>query len=101
MPTIKVEFHRLALKDYDDAYKWYAERSVETAKRFKEAVDEAILRISQGPESFPLITGSYRWVRVQRFRYFLVFRPRQPNEMVVVAVAHTSRRPGYWRRRRV
>ena len=99
MPEFKVEFHRLATNDYDDAVKWYAERSASTAQRFKEAVDEAILRISQAPESLPRISGHYRRVRVQRFRYILVFRQRQPDEMVIVAVAHTSRRPGYWRRR--
>jgi len=100
MPTIKVEFHRLAEKDYDDAFKYYAERSAETALRFKEAVDAAVRRIAQAPESLPRMSGPYRWVRVQRFRYILVFRPRQPEEMVVVAVTHTSRRPAYLRRRK-
>jgi plasmid stabilization system protein ParE len=99
MPTVKVEFHRLADKDYDDAFKYYQERSTDTALRFKDAVDAAVRRIAQAPESLPPMSGPYRWVRVQHFRYILVFRPRGPDEMVVVAVAHTSRRPGYWRRR--
>ncbi len=75
MTAVKIEFHRLAEKDYDDAYNWYAERSEETALRFKDAVNEAVLRIVEGPESFPRISGDYRRVRVQRFRYILVFRP--------------------------
>ena len=100
MGKINVEFHRLAMKDYDDAFRYYAERSARTAQRFKDAVDEATRRISERPESFPRMSGPYRWVRVQRFRYILVFRPREPDEMVVVAVTHTSRRPGYWRRRK-
>jgi plasmid stabilization system protein ParE len=101
MATVKVEFHRLAEKEYDDASNWYAQRSAETALHFKNAVDESVRRIAQSPESFPRISGGYRRIRVQRFRYILVFRPRQPDEMVVVAVAHTSRRPGYWRRRQI
>jgi plasmid stabilization system protein ParE len=101
MPTIKVEFHRLALKEYDEARKWYAERSAGAAQKFKEAVDEATVRIARAPESLPRMSGPYRWARVRRFRYILVFRPRRPDEMVVVAVAHTSRRPGYWRRRQI
>jgi plasmid stabilization system protein ParE len=99
MATVNVEFHRLADKDYDDAFKYYTERSPGAALRFKEAVDAAVRRIAQAPESLPQYSGLYRWVRVQRFRYILVFRPRGPNDVVVVAVAHTSRRPGYWRRR--
>lgn len=99
MATVKVEFHHLAEKDYDEAYNWYAERSADVALRFKDAVNEAVFRISQAPESFHRISGGYRRIRVQRFRYILVFRQREPDEIVVVAVAHTSRRPGYWRRR--
>ena len=98
MPAVKVEFHRLALKEYDGACKWYADRSVDAEMRFRQAVDEATVRIAEGPESLPRLSGFYRRIRVQRFPYILVFRPRQPDEVVVVAVAHTSRRPGYWRR---
>ena len=98
MRAVKVEFHRLALKDYDDACKWYAERSASAAKWFEEAVDEAMIRISEAPESLPRLSGPYRRVRVRRFPYILVFRPRQADEMVVVAVAHTSRQPGALRR---
>jgi toxin ParE1/3/4 len=98
MPAIRVEFHRLALNDYDEACKWYSERSAETKQRFKAAVEAAVLRICDGPDLLPLFSNGYRWVRVQRFRYILVFR-RSPGEIVIVAVAHSSRRPGYWRRR--
>jgi plasmid stabilization system protein ParE len=100
MAELKVEFHRLADKEYDQALKYYAERSPEASERFKNAVDAAVQRIiSQGPDSLPRYSGQNHWVRVQRFRYILVFRRRAPNEVIVVAVAHTSRRPGYWRRR--
>jgi plasmid stabilization system protein ParE len=101
MPTFNVGFHRLALKEYDNARRWYADRSAGAAQRFKEAVDEATMRIAEAPESLPRMSGPYRWARVRRFRYILVFRPRRPGEMVVVAVAHTSRRPAYWRHRQI
>jgi plasmid stabilization system protein ParE len=99
MPAVKVEFHRLADKEYEEALKYYAERSPDTAQRFKKAVDAAVRRIAEASETMPRMSGPNRWVRVQRFRYILVFRARGPGEMVVVAVAHTSRRLGYWRRR--
>ena len=99
MAKIKVEFHRLARKEYDEARKWYAERSQIAAQRFKDAVDEAIIRISESPQALPRLSGPYRWTRVRRFPYLVIFREREPREMVVVAVAHASRRPGYWRQR--
>jgi len=64
MATVKVEFHQLAEKEFDDAYRWYAERSADTATRFKDAVDEAVSRVSQAPESFPRISADYRRIRV-------------------------------------
>jgi toxin ParE1/3/4 len=97
---VKVEFHRLADKEYEEGFKYYAERSPDTAQRFKKAVDAAVHRIADSPDSLPRMLGPNRWVRVQRFRHILVFRERTPNEVVVLAVAHTSRRPGYWRNRK-
>lgn len=99
MPSRNVSFNRLATNDYREAREYYAARSPEVAARFVAAVDAAINRISEAPESLPVISGKYRRVRVEKFRYVLVFYARTEYEMRVVAVAHTSRRPGYWRRR--
>ena len=99
MSSVKLNFHRLAEKEYEEAIDYYAERSAKSAQRFREAVDAAARRIVNAPDSLPKSSGQNRWVRVQRFPYILVFRPRDPEQIVVVAVAHTSRRPGYWRRR--
>jgi toxin ParE1/3/4 len=99
MAELRIEFHRLALKEFDEACKWYSERSADARLKFKAAVDAAVQRISSDPTLLPRYSDKYQWVRVQRFKYIVVFRPRSSNEIVVVAVAHTSRRPGYWRRR--
>lgn len=99
MSALRVEFHRLADEEYEEAFRYYADRSPATAQRFREAVDAAVQRMAEATDSLPLCSGQNRWVRVPRFQYILVFRPRRHDEMIVVAVAHTSRRPGYWRRR--
>jgi plasmid stabilization system protein ParE len=99
MRTASVEFHRLAEKEFEEAFKFYEHRSPEAAARFKVAVDAAVDRIARLPETLQSYAGPYRWVRVQRFHYILVCRHRSANEIIVVAVAHTSRRPGYWKRR--
>lgn len=44
------------------------------------------------------MAGEYRRVLTTRFPYALIHRT-PPDEIVIVAVAHTSRRPGYWRDR--
>ena len=99
MAAVTVEFHRLALKEYDEACHWYGERSSRATQNFEIAVDEAVARIANSSESLPKISGNYRWASVRHYPYTLVFRHRRPDHVVIVAVSHTSRRPGYWRRR--
>ena len=99
MPATQVIFHRLAAREYRSARDWYRERSVEVAQRFCSAVDRAVSRIVTEADSLPTLVGAYRYVRVQRFPYLMIFRHLDRDVIMVVAVAHTSRRPGYWRRR--
>ena len=100
MPETQVVFHRLATREYRSARDWYAARSVEVAERFRTAVDRAVERIATERDALAKLGTVYRWVRVRRFPYVLIFREQSPDVIMVVAVAHTSRRPGYWRGRR-
>jgi plasmid stabilization system protein ParE len=99
MPPRIVSFNRLAIKDYCEAREYYAARSPLAAARFIDAVDAAVRRIVRAPDSLPIISGKYRRVRVEKFPHSLVFHERAEHDLRIVAVAHTSRRPGYWRRR--
>lgn len=100
MPASQVLFHRLAAREFCSARAWYRQRSAEVANRFVASVDRAVNRIALDADVLPLLTGGYRYVRVGRFPYVLAFRRIDSDAVLVVAVAHTSRRPGYWRRRR-
>jgi len=99
MPSRIVSFNRLAIKDYREARDWYAERSGEAAADFIKAIDAAVARIIREHDSLPIVSKKFRRVRVSKFPYIVVFYPRSEYDLRIVAVAHTSRRPGYWRRR--
>jgi toxin ParE1/3/4 len=100
MPAAKINFHRLAAREYRSARDWYRKSSETVVSKFRDAVDRAIARIEKDADALPLLTQGYRYVRVARFPYIVVFRRREDDSVMVVAVAHTSRRPGYWRRRK-
>ena len=100
MPSSQVLFHRLAAREYRAARDWYAARSPEVAQRFQLAVERAVNRIATNAERLPVLVRKFRWARVGRFPYVLIVHATPPDAMIVVAVAHTSRRPGYWRRRK-
>ena len=70
---------------------------------FHERVTDVLSAVRNEPLRFPIYEGrrlrrEYRRARVVRFPYIIVFQIRA-DEVVVVALAHTSRAPGYWNRR--
>jgi len=100
MNPARVRFHHLALQELWDARDWYAARSPEAAERFRIAAGDAVQRIADRAESLPVALGDFRYIKLHKFPYIIVFRARGPDTIFVTAVAHTSRRFGYWRRRR-
>jgi len=63
-------------------------------------VDRSIELIESGPEQWPIFEGPVRFIRLRRFPYLLYYERVEAAVVQVLAVAHGSRRPGYWRRRR-
>lgn len=95
-----VRFHRLAAEELRRAHAWYAARDSGVSIQFQEAVDDAITRIRDDPKAQPVALKHFRWVRVRRFPYRLIFEQADADRILIIAVAHTSRRPQYWRQRK-
>jgi plasmid stabilization system protein ParE len=100
MPVRVVEFHPQAEREIASAERWYHRRSPSVAQRLLQAFDEAVQRITTAAEQGSPYQQNYRWMRVKRFPYVIYYEVRDPHPVYVYAVAHTRRRPGYWRRRR-
>ena len=97
--AITVRYLRLASREYAKARRWYSRRSPRAAQRFADAVDKAVQEISNAPNRWPVYQGPYRWIRPRRFPYTLYYRILDADNVLIVAVAHDRRRPGYWMRR--
>jgi plasmid stabilization system protein ParE len=65
-----------------------------------DAVVESIASIERQPEIGAALYSDpqTRRVLVVRYPYQVVYRLEE-NEIVVVAIAHLKRRPGYWKHR--
>jgi plasmid stabilization system protein ParE len=83
-----------------EAVRWYEERRPGWGSKLFDAVSRTFEQIRLHPEIGSLRTGalSNREVRVQGFPYRVAYRVRE-HDLYIVAVAHTSRRPGYWHNR--
>ncbi|MHB8254876.1 MAG: type II toxin-antitoxin system RelE/ParE family toxin [Acidiferrobacter sp.] len=64
--------------------------------RFAGAVEEAVARVLIFPESGSPLTAGTRRVLTKGFPFSVVYRS-DPEAVLIVAVAHQSRRSRYWR----
>ncbi len=99
MPRVQVAFHRLADRELAKACARYAREGEGLRLRFIAAVDAATERIAEAPLQWATYADKYRWIRVGKFAYVLYYQIISESCVLVLAVAHTSRRPGYWHRR--
>jgi toxin ParE1/3/4 len=93
-----LELHPAARVELKDATEWYLARSVTAAAEFVHEIDHALARIEEAPERYPTTSyGRHRFVLLS-FPFDVVYRFAL-DHVEVIAVAHHSRRPGYWRGR--
>ncbi|MGH7283650.1 MAG: type II toxin-antitoxin system RelE/ParE family toxin [Polyangiaceae bacterium] len=88
-----------AEKELGEAAAWYEERRGGLGIDLVALVDKAFEAIVAAPPSFPLWRSDrdYRKMVLKRFPYVVFFRyDANDDEVVVIAVAHSRRRPGYW-----
>ena len=96
--SLPYRFHPEASREFEAVLSWYGNKRQELAQQFKDAVDERIRSIISMPlAEAPYLYGT-RKSSLGSFPIRLVFNVMR-QEIVVVAFAHTSRRPGYWRDR--
>ena len=90
--------HEAARREANAATVWYAERSLASARRFRDELLAAFLSAAGHPLLYSAYLHGTRRVLLKKFPYFVVFFDWR-DEIYIVAVAHAKRRPGYWKRR--
>jgi plasmid stabilization system protein ParE len=83
-----------------EAVRWYEERRPGWGGRLLDAVASTLALIEAYPEIGSPRRGRIpaRQLKVRGFPYVVAYRIRS-DDVYIVAVAHTSRRPGYWKQR--
>ena len=69
------------------------------AEGFEAVFSVALQEIVENPESYPRCDASHHFLRIRPYPYQVIYRHLADRTWLVVAVAHTSRRPRYWTRR--
>jgi toxin ParE1/3/4 len=90
MSRYRVELIPEAVAEARESRKWYAARNPLAGRAFEAAVPV--------PERWPVIHREVRRCLVKRFPFAIFYRVGS-DVVTVLAAAHTSRRPGFWRKR--
>lgn len=96
--TRELEYLVEALEEAEAAARWYAERSAAAAAAFSDEIDEAESAIVRLPDAWPRFDHNTRRYLLRRFPFSVIYRV-EPRRVLILAVAHGRRRPGYWRSR--
>jgi hypothetical protein len=98
---MNIRFHRLAIAEIDHEVDYYESRQIGLGEELEDEIDAVLTMIGRFPEAAPQWKHrrDRRVVVLARFPFTMPYQ-LVGREIVVLALAHTSRRPGYWAQRR-
>jgi plasmid stabilization system protein ParE len=97
--VIPYRFHPDAYAELEEATLFYEGRMAGLGRFLAAEVERTIALVREFPEAGSPVGPAGRRVVIARFPYAVIYR-QDANGIVIVAIAHQRRRPGYWRRRR-
>jgi len=98
MESKAFRFHPEAREEFRVAVRWYRGRSLQSSADFRRDVSAAIRTIADAPQRWALyLHGTRRYV-LQRFPFSIVYLD-DPDLLTIIAIAHSKRKPGYWKDR--
>ncbi len=91
-------FHPAAEAEFEDGVDYYDESEQGLGDEFDIEVAATIGRIVSHPDAWPRYSYRTRRCICNRFPYSIIYRHVE-NRVVIYAVMHQKRRPGYWKDR--
>lgn len=83
-----------AQKEILVSWNWYEDRLEGLGDRFVNEVKDAILKIVNNPNRYPIKYKSYRQISVNTFPFLIIYRINERRKIVrIVSVFHTSKHP--------
>ena len=94
----EIAVHESAEEELIAASLYYESRETDLGEEFLRQLALSFDRIHEHPLSYRIVFDEYRRCLMTRFPYGVVYRI-EDERVLVFAVAHVRRRPGYWRDR--
>lgn len=92
-----VRFHPLFVDDFLDAVEYHRAIDEELSQKLASEIGTALDQIEAQPLTCRTDGYGFRRFLISRFRYLVHFACAQDTgEIFIIALAHTSRMPGFW-----
>lgn len=95
---MKARFIAPAQQELDEAIKYHNAKIPGLGDDLFNEIVSAAQKLCEFPELWPKVRKGIRRCRLKRFPFSLVYRA-DSDEIVIIAVMHSRRRPTYWRSR--
>jgi len=92
---MRLEFHADAVSELQSAAEFYESRQVGLGGRFLELVEETLERISRDPLAWSIADEDVRRCLMRVFPFGILYTI-ELQFILILAVAHLAREPGYW-----
>lgn len=95
---MQIEFLQPARAELDDAVDYYNKERAGLGDEFLTEILSALQRIAEHPHAWHAYSRRTRRCQIKRFPYAIIYRTAGSG-ILIVAVAHMHREPGYWKNR--
>lgn len=85
-----------ARKDFREAVDYYDKESISAGSRFAEQINATVELIRERPNIGHRNEFGEWQFKVETFPYTIIYQ-LEPRRILVMAIAHHRRKPGYWR----
>ena len=95
---MRIVFHEKAEEELSEAAHHYEERASGLGHTFLDEVEKVLKEIQAHPKSGGFVGDEIRSKLLRRFPYRIMYAIDK-DKIIILAIAHQKRRPGYWRPR--
>ena len=92
---MRIVFHPKARDELIESAQFYDSQTLGIGYRFLLSVDHVLAAIQHNPLLHTADQQGHRKWRIKKFPYNLIYKIRG-DYIFILAVAHSSRKPGYW-----
>lgn len=96
---MRIEFHPEALFEFKNAARYYANRQKGLETRFISCVEAALSQIQKYPNRWRVFEEDVRRYLTRVFPYAVLYTVEK-EYVLIIAVMHCCREPGYWHHRK-